>query len=135
MWPHERTFHRISSLEEVLFAAFAGSGGSGRSVRFAAAEVIFSRGPVASSTIAPAVKVHLLFFAVLRDIVGSPRLDISVQEGTTARQVWETLRRSHDELRPYAAPPMTAINEEYAPLDTPLHDGDEVAFIPPVSGG
>jgi len=40
----------------------------------------------------PAMKVRLLFFAVLRDIAGADQRELQVQEGTTARQVWQTLQ-------------------------------------------
>ena len=39
------------------------------------------------------------------------------------------------ELASYDEPPLTAINESYASPDAELHDGDELAFIPPVAGG
>ena len=81
------------------------------------------------------MKVRLLYFAVLREIAGSSEAELSVDEGTTARDVWERLRREHAELADYTQPPLTAINESYAAADTMLRDGDELAFIPPVAGG
>ena len=83
----------------------------------------------------PVMKVRLLFFAVLRDIAGSDERELAVAEGTTAREVWETLRTSYAKLAEYAQPPMVAINESYASADAVLRDGDELAFIPPVAGG
>lgn len=79
--------------------------------------------------------VRLLFFAVLREIAGTGEQLLSLEPGTTARDVWESLRRSHSPLAGYAQPPMVAINESYADPDTVLSDGDELAFIPPVAGG
>lgn len=81
------------------------------------------------------MKVRLLFFAVLRDITGSDARDLTLDDGTTARQVWESLRTSYAKLAEYAQPPMVAINETYAMPDDVLRDGDELAFIPPVAGG
>lgn len=81
------------------------------------------------------MKVRLLFFAVLRDITGSDARDLTLDDGTTARQVWESLRTSYVKLAEYAQPPMVAINETYAMPDDVLRDGDELAFIPPVAGG
>lgn len=81
------------------------------------------------------MKVRLLFFAVLRDIAGSDERELAVAEGTTAREVWESLRASYAKLAEYAQPPMVAINEAYASADAVLRDGDELAFIPPVAGG
>jgi molybdopterin converting factor subunit 1 len=81
------------------------------------------------------MKVKLLLFAALRDIVGQDERLLELEEGARPLDVWNDLRRSHDRLSAYHTPPMTAVNQEYAPPTTPLHDGDELAFIPPVSGG
>jgi molybdopterin converting factor subunit 1 len=82
-----------------------------------------------------AVKVRLLYFAVLRDIAGTDQRDLELAGGTTARQVWQSLRDEHPKLADYTEPPLTAINESYATPDTVLREGDELAFIPPVAGG
>ncbi len=81
------------------------------------------------------MNVRLLFFAVLRDIAGVDARDLTVAEGTTAREVWEMLRNSYPKLADYVQPPMTAIKESYAAPDAVLREGDELAFIPPVAGG
>jgi molybdopterin synthase sulfur carrier subunit len=81
------------------------------------------------------MKVKLLCFAVLRDIVGSDSSELSLAGGTTAADVWQQLRSSHKGLERYTTPPMIAVNEEYVQADTQLQDGDVLAFIPPVSGG
>lgn len=81
------------------------------------------------------MNVRLLLFAVLQDIVGSHEVSLQLAPGTSALEVWQTLRRKHHQLVPFAAPPMTAINQSYAPPETVLREGDELAFIPPVSGG
>lgn len=82
-----------------------------------------------------AMKVRLLFFAVLRDIAGADTRDLALTEGTTARDVWQSLRSQYAKLTDYTQPPMIAINESYAAPETVLRDGDELAFIPPVAGG
>jgi len=82
-----------------------------------------------------AMKVRLLFFAVLRDIAGTDARELSLAEGTTARDVWQTLRDMYAQLADYAQPPMIAVNECYAEPETILREGDELAFIPPVAGG
>ena len=83
----------------------------------------------------PAMNVRLLFFAVLRDIAGADERELSLAEGTTAADVWQSLRGTYAKLADYTAPPMIAINETYAAPDAVLRDGDELAFIPPVAGG
>ncbi len=80
------------------------------------------------------MKIRLLFFAVLRDIVGKSEADVEVPDGTRAADLWQSLRAEHAQLAAYAQP-MTAVNESYVRADSPLRDGDEVAFIPPVAGG
>ncbi|HVT43881.1 MAG TPA: MoaD/ThiS family protein [Thermoanaerobaculia bacterium] len=81
------------------------------------------------------IRVRLLLFAVLRDIVGSEERLLSLPDGATALDVWNELRRDHGALGAYERPPLTAVNQEYAAPESRLHDGDELAFIPPVSGG
>jgi molybdopterin converting factor subunit 1 len=83
----------------------------------------------------PFMTVRLLFFAVLRDIAGADQRVLSLAEGTTAREVWQSLRSEFAKLANYTQPPMIAVNESYAEPDTKLRDGDELAFIPPVAGG
>jgi len=83
----------------------------------------------------PPMKVRLLFFAVLRDIAGADMRELALAEGTTARDVWQSLRNEFAKLADYTQPPMIAVNECYAAPETILRDGDELAFIPPVAGG
>lgn len=81
------------------------------------------------------MRVRLLYFAVLRDIIGKSEEVVDLPEGTRAVEIWQRLRATHGELAAYERPPMTAVNEEYVDAASPLRDGDEVAFIPPVAGG
>lgn len=81
------------------------------------------------------MQVRLLFFAVLRDIAGTDERTLTLEEGTSAGEVWETLRTTYTKLGGYTQPPMIAVNETYAEPHTVLRDGDELAFIPPVAGG
>lgn len=83
----------------------------------------------------PLMKVRLIFFAVLRDIAGTGERELALETGTTAQQVWQSLRAQYAQLAAYTQPPMIAVNESYAPPETILRDGDELAFIPPVAGG
>ncbi|HEX3581737.1 MAG TPA: MoaD/ThiS family protein [Thermoanaerobaculia bacterium] len=81
------------------------------------------------------MRVRMLYFAVLRDIIGKSEADVTIPEGSRPADVWQMLRRDHGELADYEQPPLTAINESYAAADSVLRDGDELAFIPPVAGG
>ncbi|HIN10735.1 MAG TPA: MoaD/ThiS family protein, partial [Acidobacteria bacterium] len=51
------------------------------------------------------------------------------------RTVWETLASEFADLKDYEVSISTAVNAEYSRMDAPVADGDEVAFLPPVSGG
>ena len=81
------------------------------------------------------MRVKVRLFARLRDIVGAAELERSVPSGATAQTVWRALANEYAELAKYEAVSSCAVNEEYAKFTTPLEDGDEVAFLPPVSGG
>jgi molybdopterin synthase catalytic subunit len=81
------------------------------------------------------VIVHLKLFAVYRERVGARALDLELPEGATAGAALAALQARHPAVTPLRDQTVYAVNEEYASPDTPLHEGDEVAFIPPVSGG
>src|SRR5437588_11260241 len=89
-----------------------------------------------SSTVLRFTKVHvkLLFFASLKDIVGSRQLQLDVAPGATVADVLTSLETSYPRMKPYRPVVLTAVNEEYADHRTTIHEGDEVAIFPPVSG-
>ena len=79
--------------------------------------------------------VTVRLFARLREIAGAPDLRIEVADGATVRDAWAALSDRHPELRAYAGSVSCAVNEDYTRMSAVLQDGDEVAFLPPVSGG
>lgn len=79
--------------------------------------------------------VRSLFFATYRDLAGSEELAVELPSPATVADLVRELRASHAGLAALPETPAVAVNMEYAPLSTPLRDGDEVAFIPPVAGG
>jgi len=76
------------------------------------------------------MRVAVRLFAGLRELAGVRATEIELPAGSTAAQVWPALDLGDE-------PPglLLAVNRSYAPRDTVLADGDEVALIPPVSGG
>ena len=74
-------------------------------------------------------------FARLRDIAGSSELARDVTPGATIGSVWRELANEYPELANYERSISSAVNADYAKMDRVLSDGDEVAFLPPVSGG
>jgi sulfur-carrier protein len=81
------------------------------------------------------VLVTIRLFARLREIAGAAELAREVPGDAAASDVWELIAGEFPPLRPYGATISCAGNEEYARLTTRLKPGDEVAFLPPVSGG
>lgn len=79
--------------------------------------------------------VTVRLFARLREIVGAPDVTLKLGAGATVRDAWNALAAGHPGLGPYERSISCAVNEDYARLDAELRDGDEVAFLPPVSGG
>jgi molybdopterin converting factor subunit 1 len=81
------------------------------------------------------VRVTVKLFARLRDIAGAPELARDIAPGSTIASVWRALAQEFPELAPYERSISSAVNADYAKMDQVLRDGDEVAFLPPVSGG
>jgi len=81
------------------------------------------------------VHVRVRLFASLRESVGRDELELELPEGATPAEVWRRLAAAHPELGPRRASLAAAVNRRYASFDEPLAAGDEVVFIPPVSGG
>jgi molybdopterin converting factor subunit 1 len=81
------------------------------------------------------MRVTVRLFARLRDLVGAGELVRDVADDATVGTVWEGLVRDHASIAVYQQSMSCAVNADFARLDTPLRDGDEVAFLPPVSGG
>lgn len=77
-------------------------------------------------------KVTVRYFATLRERRGVEEERLELPAASTPAGVWAQLF-GHTPLAPLRV--MFAINQRYADPDTPLADGDELAFIPPLGGG
>ena len=81
------------------------------------------------------MRVTIRLFARLREITTAGELQRHVPDDATARGAWDVLTAEFPKLADYTTVISCAVNEEYASFDRRLRDGDEVAFLPPVSGG
>ncbi len=76
------------------------------------------------------MSINVRFFASLRERVGNATLLVEAEGIRTVRDVWAAVSD-----QPVDEDVLVAINKDYAALDRPVADGDEVAFFPPVTGG
>lgn len=81
------------------------------------------------------MKVRVRCFAAVREIVGVSELVVELPEGSTLDQLIHQLQSQFPKLQALTGSLLFSVNREYAFADTKLAAGDEVAFIPPVSGG
>ena len=81
------------------------------------------------------MRVTIRLFARLRDLAGSGELVRDVASPATVGTVWSTLVGEKPALREYERTMSVAVNADYTRMSADVHEGDEVAFLPPVSGG
>jgi len=81
------------------------------------------------------MRVTVLLFARLRDLAGSGELVRDVPAPATIEQVWRGLVKDMPALGEYERTMSVALNTDYSRMTATVHEGDEVAFLPPVSGG
>ena len=81
------------------------------------------------------VRVKVLFFGRLKDIVGQAEDSVELPDGSPIEALFVQYGTSHPELARFRASLVASRNQVFAAWTTPLHNGDEVAFLPPVSGG
>jgi len=81
------------------------------------------------------MKVHLRFFASLRERLHADAAERELPDGATVGDAWDGLCRDHPEAAPLGAAMSFAVNREYVARAHALRHGDELALIPPVSGG
>ena len=81
------------------------------------------------------MRVTVRLFARLRDIAGSGDLSREAPAGATVGDVWRGLVAEFPEMARYESSISSAVNADYARMTAAVADGDEIAFLPPVSGG
>jgi MoaE-MoaD fusion protein len=80
------------------------------------------------------MRVRVLSFGSLREML-APELEIELSDSATAGDAWRALREEYPALARYEGSVAIAVNESFATQTTALNAGDEVALLPPVSGG
>lgn len=81
------------------------------------------------------MRVSLRFFALVRERIGESERSVDLPDGSTVTDVLAYVEQQFPEIGPLFRASMIMRNQEYVGRGEPLADGDEIAFIPPVSGG
>jgi molybdopterin synthase catalytic subunit len=81
------------------------------------------------------MRVRVLLFAALREAVGQKQIDLELPADATLAELLTRMERDYDVLARYRGRLLVTLNEERMPRETQLGEGDEVALLPPVSGG
>lgn len=81
------------------------------------------------------MQTRVLFFGKLKELTGSGELSVQVSPGSTIAQLFERFANQTPALAPFRSSIVASRNQEFAPWNTVLEPDDEVAFLPPVSGG
>jgi molybdopterin converting factor subunit 1 len=83
----------------------------------------------------PNLRVQVLFFGRIRELTGIAEESIEVPEGTTLEELFECYQKRFPTLAGFRSSLVASRNQEFAAWETPLSAGDDIAFLPPVSGG
>ena len=81
------------------------------------------------------IRVKVLFFSLLRDVTGSSELERELPEGACLEDLLEEIEAEWPRLRHWRPSLLLAVDHTYVRADAPLHDGAEIALMPPVQGG
>lgn len=79
--------------------------------------------------------VNIRLFAIVKERAGAGELSLELPEGATVAAAGRAIVERFPMLTDFEPRVAYAVNREYVPRETVLHDGDELAMIPPVSGG
>jgi len=81
------------------------------------------------------IRVRVRFFAAPREALGTDEIDLCMPAGSTVKDLIDLLTKKYPVLNSYTRFLSVAVNRAYVGMQTELHDGDEVACLPPVGGG
>lgn len=80
------------------------------------------------------MKTTILAFGIVKEIFSSPKKELELKDGATVRELRNELESSYPEIKGLNSY-FIAVNDEHAEEDLVLNPNDEIAIIPPVSGG
>ena len=81
------------------------------------------------------MRVAVQFYARLRELAGCSTWECELADGATVRDVWHAAEERFPAVTVLGGSLSCAVNADFARMDAVVRDGDEVAFLPPVSGG
>src|SRR5579871_898500 len=81
------------------------------------------------------MRIRVLFFGVVKELTGKSHEDVEVRDGGSVRDLLQHYESTVPELKTWFSSLALAVNQQYARPDTILNPNDEVALLPPVSGG
>jgi molybdopterin converting factor subunit 1 len=81
------------------------------------------------------MSIRVLFFASLADVAGMRETTVDASAVTDVKSVFDMFARQFPPFEKYRSSILSAVNAEFARPESPVRDGDELAFFPPVSGG
>ena len=81
------------------------------------------------------MRVTVQLFARLRELAGRREWACDLSEGARVADVWRALAAAFPDVAALESTVSAAVNADFASMNSRVHDGDEVAFLPPVSGG
>ena len=81
------------------------------------------------------IRVKVKLFAAPREALGTGEMEVTLPAGSTVGEMVERLQEEYPVLRAHTRFLNVAVNRTYVGMQTVLHDGDEVACLPPVGGG
>jgi molybdopterin converting factor subunit 1 len=87
------------------------------------------------SSIAQSIRVKVLFFGRLKEVAGGAEEFVELTPGSRIEELFASFVARQPELARFRSSLVASRNQEFAAWNTPLHPGDEIAFLPPVSGG
>lgn len=79
--------------------------------------------------------IKVLYFGRLKEAAGSGEESVELRDGAVIEDLFAHCSQTRPQLRKFRSSLVASCNREFAAWHTPLHAGDEVGFLPPVSGG